>query len=248
MKKLFGLIFIISSIYFPVLNAQEDFQQLHESWIKDFNEGKYSEQFWENASLFLKGEVFDTKDAIYGKLLIYRSELKNIIAYEPLALISQKQNNYFDMGYYTTSTGKYAAITGWKRLKGSWLREIQIIYPLEKGQAKASTEIIKEYAAKWMKYSNAHDHAKLIEEVYSPDAVYANGGKVYMGRKEIIDRYAYMSNSSWQIELFPLKQLEVNDDILFEIGRYESNGIGHYVIVWKKQASGEWQACLDFNF
>ncbi|MEM6805433.1 MAG: hypothetical protein AAF696_28805, partial [Bacteroidota bacterium] len=194
------------------------------------------------------GEIFDKKGIIYSKMLIYRSQLKPILSYEPLALIAQKQNNYFDMGYYVTEEGKYAAITGWKRLKGRWLREIQILYPLEKEIVEHSEKIIKEYAAKWVKYSNAHDHAKLIEEVYSPDAVYANGGKVYAGRKEIVDRYAYMSNPSWQIELFPLKQLALSDHILFEIGRYESNGIGHYVIVWEKQESGKWQACLDFNF
>ena len=108
--------------------------------------------------------------------------------------------------------------------------------------------MITSYAEAWMKYSNAHDHAQLIEVVYSPEAVYVNGGRVDVGRKEIIDRYVYMSNPNWEIQLIPLKQLNVQDDILFEIGRYESTGMGHYLIVWEKQESGTWQACLYFNF
>ncbi|MEL6256674.1 MAG: nuclear transport factor 2 family protein [Bacteroidota bacterium] len=248
MKNYLLLITFVLGFGGKSLHAQQDFQSLHEVWIKDFNDGKYSQQFWEKGSLFLEGKVFQGKDKMYGKLLIYRSQIKNIQSFEQVALISHQQNNYFEMGIYKANNGNYASIVGWKKLGGKWLREIQILYPLEKGSGAPLAQMIISYAETWMKYSNAHDHAQLIEQVYSPKAVYVNGGRVDAGRKEIIDRYAYMSNPNWQIKLVPLKQLEVKDDIIFEIGRYESTGVGHYVIVWEKQESGKWQACLDFNF
>jgi len=248
MKNYLLLISLFLGFGFTQLHAQQDFQSLHQVWIKDFNDGKYSPQFWEKASLFLEGKVFQGKEDSYGKLLVYRSKIKNIQSYEQLALVPHRQNNYFDMGIYKAQNGNFASIVGWKRISGKWMREIQILYPLETGAEAPLTEMINSYAEAWMKYSNAHDHAQLIEVVYSPEAVYVNGGRVDVGRKEIIDRYAYMSNPNWYIQLFPVKQLEVQDDILFEIGRYESTGTGHYVIVWEKQESGQWQACLDFNF
>ncbi|MEM8886497.1 MAG: hypothetical protein AAGD28_00825, partial [Bacteroidota bacterium] len=178
MKNYLLLISFFLGLGFTQLYAQQDFQSLHQVWIKDFNDGKYSQQYWEKASLFLEGKVFQGKDEAYGKLLIYRSKIKNIQSYKQLALVPHRQNNYFDMGIYRSQNGNYASIVGWKRLSGKWMREIQILYPLETESEAPLVEMINSYAEAWMKYSNAHDHAQLIEVVYSPEAVYVNGGKV----------------------------------------------------------------------
>ncbi|MEL7123036.1 MAG: hypothetical protein AAFO07_26540, partial [Bacteroidota bacterium] len=86
----------------------------------------------------------------------------------------------------------------------------------------------------------------LVNNLCLPNGYYFNNGKKYQGQ-EIKTVYNYMTNENWQIKLYSGRIEQVNNDIAYDIGTYQSTGKGQYVLIWKKTDDG-WKILLDFNF
>jgi len=218
------------------------------AWTLAMNSSqKIASHYWQNATLILEHQLYSKPGQIEEKLFdLVKSEGK-LIGQQPQKLIPHRDNNYFEIGHYQFKKSTFAYLIGWKKVENNWLREIEILFKTDDTSKTDRSEIDKA-REKWVELSNAHDHKVLVKEVYTPDALYINGGNSYQGTEQINDRYAYMSNPSWKIQLYPKELMQAQPGIYYEIGEYVSNGKGHYVIIWEKQESGEWQACLDFNF
>jgi len=206
-----------------------------------------SKYYWNKPTLFLSNEIYTGADQIQEQLEHLIKTEGKIKSTETKGTVLQKENNYFSLGYYVFEKAQYGFIIGWKKVGEDWLKEIEILFQKDK-ESTVDVAEIDAARKKWVDLSNAHNHETLIKEVYTPDGIYVNQGKVDKGTDQIIERYAYMSNPNWKIQLYPKELLQVQADIFYEIGEYVSNGKGHYVIIWEKQENGEWQACLDFNF
>lgn len=249
MKQIYlYLLCFLLLISFQDLVSQTLADKQQKAWNLAVNKGEdLGKYYWSKATLFLSNEIYTEKEQIQEQLKQLIKTEGKITSIETKSTVLHRHNNFFEIGFYVFEKASYGFLIGWKKVGEDWLKEIEILFH----QAKVSTVDISEIDAarkKWVDLSNAHDHGALIREVYTADGIYVNQGKVDKGTDQIIERYAYMSNPDWKIQLYPKEFLQVQAGIFYEIGEYVSNGKGHYVIIWEKQKNGAWQACLDFNF
>ena len=152
------------------------------------------------------------------------------------------------LGYLKSADDLFGILIAWRKKGEHYLKEFETIIKIEPQKISFEPEILNEQRRNWEKYSNAHDPAGLLENVYSPDSYYFNNGKIDQGRETITERYDYMKNQSWNIRLEAKGLIPVSEDVVLEIGKYYSTGEGQYLLIWEKQSTGTWQIKLDFNF
>lgn len=100
-----------------------------------------------------------------------------------------------------------------------------------------------------MELSNAHDPVALCHTAYTEDAIYYNRERVYRGPEEIAAVYTYMAGPRYQVDLECATLVTIGGDLAHEIGRWIAGGrSGYYVIIWEKQAAGDWRIRLDSNY
>ena len=176
-----------------------------------------------------------------------KEEIEKIRFIGPIKQVMHDSLRYFDIGLIKNKDKDYHAyLTGWKNQR-AWQKDIEVIYPYDE-EANIPDMAIAEARELWEKRSNSHDVRALIEQSYTSDAIYFSNGKLDEGTEAIIKRYDYMSNPNWQISLTPIQMLAVQEDIVFEIGQYNSGGIGHYIIIWEKDENNIWKVRMDYNF
>ncbi len=200
-----------------------------------------------DAGLLLDGQFIQGRQAIAEALVTLDFSLKRM---RTLDTLQHNPGSYFELGYYDgqkTSDGRLAYLIAWEQQEGDWLRVTEVIFPLEISNSP-NLDDIDGARERWVNLSNAQDHEVLVGELYGTAGLYFNNGQLFKG-EEINDKYAYMSRSSWQIQLYGKHVLPVQDDLVYEVGEYHSSGIGHYLIIWKQdENSGEWKVWLDFNY
>ena len=135
-----------------------------------------------------------------------------------------------------------------------------VIWQAEGDQKKRSLEFTAPYLsasdyeeaiatrrAEWIKMCNQHDATVLVEKLYAPNALYYNHKPMVVGRQAIIEEYDYMNNPEYELNLSPLVIEAVNENIVFELGQCSGSYGGKYVLIWQKNAAGEWYVLLDSN-
>ena len=99
----------------------------------------------------------------------------------------------------------------------------------------------------WMELCNAHRAEELVKQKYTMDAYYYNRGRLLQGTKSITQEYSYMNRESYSLKLAPRHVLFVTPDIVFEIGQCSGSYSNPYMLLWEKQADGNWQVLMDSN-
>jgi ketosteroid isomerase-like protein len=99
----------------------------------------------------------------------------------------------------------------------------------------------------WMEHCNAHAVDQLIAELYTSNTLYYNHRPLISGREALVEEYAYMASPDYQLQLTPIYLEPITDQLAFEIGQSSGSYGGKYIIVWQKQANGNWQVLLDAN-
>ena len=218
-------------------------------WLLALDGGLNMHSFYtQKSGLILDNRIHLGQEAINGALQLFRNKTKGLRYFGPIEMVEHDSLRFFDVGYYKDKRKQnYMYLIAWNKTEEVWKKEMEYIHPFD-DDSKLKEAEINSAREKWERLSNAHDHRALIEQSYTADAIYFNNGKADVGTEAIIARYAYMSNPGWQIDLTPIKVLAVQEDMVYEIGEYRSNGVGHYVIVWVRDESGNWKASFDFNF
>lgn len=206
--------------------------------------------YLENTSLFFEGEMYQGLTEVKEKLLSFSEEQKRFLVLDTIQFIEHDSTHIFDLGYYKGWQKKdYAYLIAWNKTEGKWKKEFETIHSFDKSAISSFDEKEIDAARKlWVERSNSLDHRGLIENSYTSDAIYVNNGKVYKGTEEIVNRYSYMSQANWHIDLTGIKTFAVQENLVYEVGQYKSNGVGHYIILWEREESGTWKVALDFNF
>lgn len=156
-----------------------------------------------------------------------------------------RDNQKFVLGEYKTKSGNvYSTIIGWKN-RDKWTKEFEVIYN-NNDYLILEIDSVNKARNNWEKLSNQHRPDLIVDEIFSDNGKYFNRGIQYSDR-ELIEAYSYMNNESHKIKLEPLKVLQINSDIVFDIGTFEVGGKGLYTLIWKKEVD-TWKLLLDFNF
>ena len=222
----------------------------HQSWLAALQEDEAAQAapaaYGATGVVFAEGQVYQGSEAIAG----YWASAPKPQRFDNEFLLEHDADHYFELGHYQfadAATPPLAAMLAWEKVDGEWQRAIEILYPhtfTEKGDRTP----IDEARDQWIELSNGMDVGYLVRTSYTPNAYYVNQGKVVQGTQAITQAYSYMGQTGWQIMLAPHQMKQVQDNLYYEIGQYRSNGIGHYILLWEKQPSGQWQVLLDFNF
>lgn len=221
-------------------------------WVNTLNQSDaeaLANYYWESAGLLWGRNFFQDANPVATQWTNWQPGLGTLVEQRTQAVLKHDDSHYFEMGYYKFSEKDptiYAYATAWKLVDGDWLREMEVVQPLFEQQGVQEREIDRAREL-WVERSNAHDHEVLVKQSYAADAYYVNQGQHYQGTAAISDKYSYMSQPNWEIQLTAKSVMKVQNELVFELGEYRSGGIGHYLIIWEKQGD-KWKVLLDFNF
>lgn len=250
MKKLLFLFLLL-----PIsLSAQPNLVSLQESWTDSIKaRASASSFYWEGRNFtFTKINTSDSESLIK----LSRSEkITGLGPYEHLETFKHDEYRYIIVGTLPTNTETMLLLTGWRNVEGSWKKEIDVILTHEVNQFKLSDELtiaLNKRRASWITRANQHNPKKHIEALYSKEATYFANGRKSEGREEIIERYVYMENPNYQVDLEKEQLWNISEDQVLEVGRYFTGSErvgpgGLYVILWEL-VDEEWMIRLDFNF
>ena len=225
---------------------QESTETIQVDWIEALNNSNSLKSFYlESSGLMLANTLFIGIEGISNQLMTFTSNIGKISSYRTLEEHQLRDNQKFVLGEYITDGEKvFSTIIGWK-WGDRWTKEFEVI---SKNHDDFTPEIDSVNLAreKWQQFANQHRPDLIVEEVFSESGKYFNRGNQSVG-KEIVKAYSYMDNESYNIALEPLKVLQINWKIIFEIGIFRAGGEGLYTLIWGKEDDA-WKLLLDFNF
>lgn len=245
--KLLHLLLLLLSIQ-VILHAQNDSQQKWIDNINDGNSGEWKKFYLDEAGIFVSGRLEKVKEYDGGHPIISAVVTKKFDAFDFVFKTEGRAGNIMSLGYLKSAEDLFGVLIAWRKKGEQYLKEFETIIKIEPHNINFDPEILNKQRRNWEKYSNAHDPGGLLENVYSSDSYYFNGGKIDLGRETITERYGYMKNQNWNIRLEAKGLIPVSEDVVLEIGKYYSTGEGQYLLIWEKQSTGAWQIKLDFNF
>lgn len=232
---------------------QEFLEEQNTRWINCMNTDrrKLMEMYHDQALLF-----FEFNPVCKGTLAIedfYAKEFdgSSITSMNTDYLIQLRENNNmaYELGSFATEHGvSYRYLTIWSRKDDTseWRRELEVL-AFNKNSASEEVEITK-VRRQWVDLANRHVSLALVAGTYSEDFTYYNRGEVYQGYEALAEAYSYMNFKAFSIDLTPNIHVPVQDDLAFEIGTWHNEGIGSYIIIWKKDKQHGWKIYLDANW
>lgn len=249
-----AFLFIISLLPFLAL-SQPDFEGLQNKWVEALRTAESTSGFyWEGKSF-----TFAKIDSVHATHMIQRirsEQLTGLKNYIQEQIFKHDDNRFISVGVLETERKDLLLLTGWRNVDGSWKKEIDVMLSLNSNSANVEESLqseLEEERRKWVELANQHKPEAHIEASYTKDASYFGNGRKSEGRAEIAERYFYMENPNYQVDLEKEYLWNISDKNVLEVGRYftgaERVGTGGlYVILWEKQEEGNWQIELDFNF
>ncbi|MEQ8523895.1 hypothetical protein [Gracilimonas sp.] len=237
------------------VQAQPDFISLQEEWLHTVKAGESTSDFY-----------WSEKNLIYSKINTENTEaltqftqskkLSSLQKYHHFSSFRHDDLRYVTTGQLLTESDSLLILTGWRDVDRSWKKEIDIILTQKSNTTEVSkkiNQILNEERLEWVKLANKHNPEAHIKATYTKDATYFGNGQKSEGWQEIAERYFYMENPNYQVDLEKEQLWKLSDEHILEIGRYftgsERVGTGGiYVILWQKQHDESWLIELDFNF
>ena len=252
MKNSYHFIFIpfLFTIFFNsnVISQHATEKSIEETqtvWLKALQNSESLELFYtENSGVMINDTLYIGLHKITQQLQKLEDD-KQFESYAAKETYQLRENQKFELGEYNYKNGKtHSSIIGWKK-SDTWTKEFEVIYE-KNSHSNSQLSSVNNVRDKWSKLANQHRPDLIVSQVTSKNGKYFNRGNKYK-LDEIAKAYGYMSEKSFKIKLKPLKVLQVNDSIVFDIGTFEARGKGLYTLIWKKE-DGNWKMLLDFNF
>lgn len=227
-------------------SAKVPSHQEQQKWLLAFNNDADLHHFYSDQSGVLLNDVLITGvDKINQEIKVLKGQMSGKVHYERLDEFQIHDNSKFEYGIYKDALGKsFFSVIGWRN-NNAWVKEFEAVYPMKEIKT-SGIGTVDQGRQTWEKYSNNHQPTELAKKLCMKKGYYFNRGRVFQGM-EIAEAYAYMAKDTWQIKLEGKKSLQVNQDIIYDVGSYQSSGKGMYVLIWKRKGK-DWKILLDYNF
>ena len=178
----------------------------------------------------------------------YRLEGARTASEEPFRTVVTEKLEY-EIGTFKTEKGTdYATISIWVKENGLEQKILEAVYQMTENTELSAKEEIAGARKKWVTLCNAHNAGKLVAELYTEDAIYYNRGRVLIGREALTAEYSYMNNQAYSLDLNPTHIQLVSKNMAFELGRCSGSYNLPYILIWKKEADGNWRVFFDSNY
>ncbi|MBD3617551.1 MAG: nuclear transport factor 2 family protein [Gracilimonas sp.] len=235
--------------------AQPDFETLQKQWVQTLQSGESSSDFYWEGRSFTYAEI-DSSDSGSFIRLVKSQRNPGIKSYKHRRVFRHADDRYLSAGNLITDKNQLVLLTGWRNVGGNWKKEIDILLTQKSPSSQVDEKRINALDTereKWVTLANQHNPEAHIEVSYTEDATYFGNGRKSAGRAEIADRYSYMENPNYEVDLENEQLWNISEGQVLEVGRYFTGSVrsgdgGIYVILWEKQSNGSWQIALDFNF
>ncbi|MEZ2415312.1 hypothetical protein ACA086_10130 [Muriicola sp. E247] len=235
----------VNKAYSQDQNSRTATYKLQQTWLKTLQKQPGSELPYTEISGLIVNETLHIGKPSIKAAWNELTGSDQIIKYDTLAYFQLYPGQLFVHGIYTTDKGTaFHSIIGWKKSE-SWVKVFEAIAP-KSGVTENSKTEIGLLRSSWELYSNQHRPELIAKNVFAGEGRYFYKGVEYVGM-QIADAYGYMKNDSYSIDLTPQKIIQVNNQIVYEVGMYDTGGQGLYFLLWFKKGE-EWKLWLDFNF
>lgn len=234
--------------------AQPDFSSIQSDWISSVNKGESPEQllFPRGYLLYVDGNVIRAGEQSSADDLWIDGKLAD---YQQIRQFEHDEFRFLTLGDVLLDQNEHVLVTGWRKTETGWTKEIDLLLPQTSDSGiseSVNRQLVKE-REEWVELANQHEPAIHIRTSYTKDAVYFSNGEQSDGHSGITERYAYMKNPNYVVDLEASYLRQISDTRVLEVGRYftgkERRGSGGiYVILWQKQSTDDWKIGVDFNF
>ena len=127
-------------------------------------------------------------------------------------------------------------------------------------QGSSDEQVIWQAARTWSDVADAKDLDKTVSYYAEDASMYPSGAPVVTGKEQIRQVWSqFMAQPGYSLRT-TTKSVDVakSKDLAYEVGTFQMKmndaqgapaaSVGKYIVVWKKQASGDWKAVADiFN-
>ncbi|MCW9713917.1 hypothetical protein LQ318_13480 [Aliifodinibius salicampi] len=233
--------------------SQPDFAFIQNDWISSVNKGESFQQllFPKGYLLYFNGNpTFSSQENPVDDFGI-DGELAD---YQQIKQFEHDQFRFLTLADVSLDQKVCSLLTGWRKTETKWSKEIDILLAQtsDSNVSDSAKQQLNNERKEWIEFANRHDPAEHIRTSYTKDAVYFSNGMRSDGHSGITERYAYMKNPNYQVDLEVAYLRQTSDTQIIEVGRYFTGKVhrgsgGIYVILWQKQAE-DWQIGMDFNF
>ena len=230
----------------------DEFEELRGKWIDAFNSQSNDIKFFyrDDAAVFTEGHFLFGKDLITEH---FSKSTASIRSAQVTNTYKNYRNRYFETGIYITDDPQEKPIhfvTIWFLSSGDsdqprWLRELDVLY--QQAGEHNDSESLTAARKQWNKLATRRSALRMIEALYTEDAVYIHKRKVYNGRPSIISEYSTYIDAGYAVRLKLKHSQRVQPDITIDTGKYNAGAdfTGYYVQVWKQQPDKSWRVIFE---
>ena len=240
----FATLILILMIQSSCLNAQKikSFSTSNEDTIKGV-----IEQYHPQVIAVIKKGMIEGKESLRSHFVDLQSEYGTPQKFKSNFTVAVHKSLTYEIGSLQfNENDKFAQLSIWDSKNDQRQKIFEVMYK-DKG-TKELPEGIAKAREKWMKLCNEHNAQKLVNELYTIDAIYFNRGRILKGQKDLVREYSYMNSPNYNLQLTPKHIEVVDDETAFEIGQCSGSYNLPYMLVWKKQENNSWKIYLDSNY
>ncbi len=191
--------------------------------------------------------IIENSAQIANYYRIHKGKITSIKSIFNIEANKERGINYELVSYKIDNLTEFIGIVIWRMENEKRIREFEFSEESSLESKKVDTTNIAERRKLWIELCNTNNPENLVKQLYSNNTMYFNHKPIVKGTEKLIKEYGYMNNENYTLNLHPMKLEVVNTNFAFEVGQCSGSYNGKYILVWKKNADGDWKVYIDSN-